>query len=81
MSVAGLHPTFEQVQVLVVRNKARPLFPSVWKDTNPAIRLLKETIDDCWDYDAEARLSAMCVEGRLSELPALWDRYKCRCQD
>ncbi|MPC34100.1 Bone morphogenetic protein receptor type-2 [Portunus trituberculatus] len=72
----GLHPTFEQVQVLVVRNKARPLFPSVWKDTNPAIRLLKETIDDCWDYDAEARLSAMCVEGRLSELPALWDRYK-----
>lgn len=72
----GLHPTFEQVQVLVVRNKARPLFPSVWKDTNPAIRLLKETIEDCWDYDAEARLSAMCVEGRLAELPALWDRYK-----
>ncbi|KAG0710835.1 Bone morphogenetic protein receptor type-2 [Chionoecetes opilio] len=72
----GLHPSFEQVQVLVVRNKARPLFPSVWKDTNPATRLLKETIDDCWDYDADARLSAMCVEGRLTELPTLWDRYK-----
>lgn len=72
----GLHPTFEQVQVLVTRNKARPLFPSVWKDTNPAIRLLKETIEDCWDHDAEARLSAMCVEGRLAELPVLWDRYK-----
>ncbi|XP_042228428.1 uncharacterized protein LOC121870633 [Homarus americanus] len=72
----GLHPSFEQVQVLVTRNKARPLFPSVWKDTNPAIRLLKETIEDCWDHDAEARLSAMCVEGRLAELPVLWDRYK-----
>ncbi|CAL4115463.1 unnamed protein product, partial [Meganyctiphanes norvegica] len=72
----GLHPTFEQVQVLVARNKARPLFPTVWKDSNPAIRLLKETIEDCWDHDAEARLSAMCVEGRLSDLPLLWDRYK-----
>ncbi|XP_071514684.1 uncharacterized protein [Panulirus ornatus] len=72
----GLHPSFEQMQVLVTRNKARPLFPSVWKDTNPAIRLLKETIEDCWDHDAEARLSAMCVEGRLAELPLLWDRYK-----
>lgn len=72
----GLHPTFERVQVLVARRKARPLFPPVWKDTNPAIRLLKETIEDCWDHDAEARLSAMCVEGRLGELPVLWDRYK-----
>lgn len=72
----GLHPTFEQMQVLVARNKARPLFPAVWKDTNPAIRLLKETIEDCWDHDAEARLSAMCVEGRLTDMPTLWDRYK-----
>ncbi|XP_064113906.1 probable serine/threonine-protein kinase roco5 isoform X3 [Macrobrachium nipponense] len=72
----GLHPSFEQMQVLVARNKARPLFHPVWKDTNPAIRLLKETIEDCWDHDAEARLSAMCVEGRLSELPVLWERYK-----
>lgn len=72
----GPRPSFEQIQVLVARNKARPLFPPVWKDTNPAIRSLKETIEDCWDHDAEARLSAMCVEGRLSELPVLWERYK-----
>ena len=66
------------MQVLVARNKARPLFPSVWKDTNPAMRLLKETIEDCWDHDAEARLSAMCVEGRLTELPLLWERHRCK---
>lgn len=64
------------MQVLVARNKARPLFPQIWKDSSPAIRQLKETIEDCWDNDAEARLSAMCVERRLIELPKLWTRYK-----
>jgi bone morphogenetic protein receptor type-2 len=72
----GQHPTFEQMQVLVTRNKARPLFPDIWKDSNPAIRSLKETIEDCWDHDAEARLTALCVEERLMELPLLWERYK-----
>ena len=72
----GLNPTFEQMQVLVNKNKARPLFPDIWKDSNPAIRSLKETIEDCWDHDAEARLTALCVEERLLELPLLWDRYK-----
>ncbi|GAB6031872.1 hypothetical protein CHUAL_010268 [Chamberlinius hualienensis] len=72
----GLHPTFEQMQVLVSRHKARPLFPEVWKDSNLAIRLLKETIEDCWDQDAEARLTSLCVEERIHELPNLWDRHK-----
>ncbi|CAG2168047.1 unnamed protein product [Oppiella nova] len=72
----GLHPTFEQMQVMVTRHKARPLFPDIWKDSNPAIRSLKETIEDCWDHDADARLTALCVEERLFELPLLWDRYK-----
>ncbi|XP_035231621.1 probable serine/threonine-protein kinase DDB_G0278665 isoform X2 [Stegodyphus dumicola] len=72
----GNHPTMEQMQVLVAKHKARPLFPDIWKDTNPAVRALKETIEDCWDQDAEARLTALCVEERLIELPVLWDRYK-----
>lgn len=29
------HPTMEQMQVLVAKHKARPLFPDIWKDTNP----------------------------------------------
>ncbi|KAG8182062.1 hypothetical protein JTE90_013992 [Oedothorax gibbosus] len=72
----GLHPTMEQLQHLVVKRKSRPLFPDIWKDTNPAVRALKETIEDCWDQDAEARLTALCVEERLVELPVMWDRFK-----
>lgn len=72
----GVHPSTEQMQVLVARHKARPLFPDIWKDSNPAVRALKETIEDCWDQDAEARLTAVCVEERLNELPTLWDRHK-----
>lgn len=72
----GQKPTFDQLKVLVSRNKARPLFPDIWKDSNPAIRLLKETIVECWDQEPEARLTALCIEQRVSELPALWKRYK-----
>lgn len=72
----GLTPTFDQMKVLVTRNKARPLFPDIWKDSNPAIRLLKETIVECWDHEPEARLTALCIEERSLELPHLWSRYK-----
>lgn len=72
----GSHPTFEQMQVLVSRNKARPLFPQVWKDSNPAIQQLRETIEDSWDHDGEARITASCVVERVRELSLLWDRYK-----
>lgn len=64
---AGLHPTFEQMQVLVSRNKARPLLEGNLVD-RPAVRLIRETMEDCWDADAEARLTALCIEERLSEL-------------
>ena len=41
------------------------------------MRALKETIEDCWDQDAEARLTARCVEERLLEMAALWEaRHK-----
>lgn len=33
---------------------------------------MKETIEECWDADAEARLTALCVEERISDLPNLW---------
>ncbi|UXI18156.1 putative malonyl CoA-acyl carrier protein transacylase [Sarcoptes scabiei] len=71
-----VEPTFEQMKSLVCRHKARPLFPDIWKDTNHAIRLLKETISECWDNDPEARLTASCIEERMHELPILWRRFK-----
>ena len=41
-----------------------------------ALRSLKETMEDCWDHDAEARLTALCVEERIIELMVLWDKHK-----
>jgi bone morphogenetic protein receptor type-2 len=73
--ITGHHPTFEQMQVLVSRHKARPLFPVLWRDWT-AVRLVRETVEDSWDQDAEARLTALCVEERLQELPTLWDRQR-----
>lgn len=54
--------------ILTVRKSMRCLFQ--------AVRSLKETIEDCWDQDAEARLTAQCAEERLAELLVIWDRSK-----
>uniref|UniRef100_A0A6A7GBD5 receptor protein serine/threonine kinase n=1 Tax=Hirondellea gigas TaxID=1518452 RepID=A0A6A7GBD5_9CRUS len=36
--------------------------------SSAAVRMLKDTIEECWDADAEARLSALCVAERLANL-------------
>lgn len=72
----GLTPTFEQMKVLVSLKKARPLFPCIWKSSNLAIRLLKDTMNECWDSEPEARLTALCVEARFVEFATLWQRHK-----
>lgn len=69
---AGIHPLFEELQVLVVKYKTRPKFPDVWKDTHPAVRSLIETIQDCWDPDADARLTSLCVFERIVDMGTLW---------
>ncbi|XP_071493800.1 uncharacterized protein [Diadema antillarum] len=71
----GQHPTFEDMQILVSRERKRPQFPDAWKENSQALRSLRETIEDCWDHDAEARLTALCVEERIIELMVLWDKH------
>lgn len=63
----GKHPSFEQMQILVSKRKARPLFPPTWVG-GMATKFARETCEDCWDHDAEARLTSRCVEERISEL-------------
>ncbi|XP_070536397.1 bone morphogenetic protein receptor type-2-like isoform X1 [Ptychodera flava] len=75
-AIIGQHPNFEEMQVLVSREKKRPQFPDAWKENHHAVRSLKETMEDCWDQDAEARLTALCVEERMLELMTLWDKNK-----
>uniref|UniRef100_A0A8C2ZPM7 receptor protein serine/threonine kinase n=1 Tax=Cyclopterus lumpus TaxID=8103 RepID=A0A8C2ZPM7_CYCLU len=67
----GNHPSFEEMQILVAREKFRPRFPETWKENSLALRSLKETMEDCWDQDAEARLTAQCAEERLWDLTLL----------
>lgn len=69
----GKNPTFEQMQVLVSRHKARPLFPTGWGG-GAAAKLARDTCEDCWDHDAEARLTALCAEERIQELSNLRPR-------
>ncbi|CAB1329211.1 unnamed protein product, partial [Coregonus sp. 'balchen'] len=73
---AGNHPSFEDMQVLVSREKERPKFPEAWKENSLAVRSLQDTMEDCWDQDAEARLTAQCAEERMAELLLIWDRTK-----
>ena len=42
----------------------RPSVPAGWR-SHPGLAVLCETIEECWDHDAEARLSASCVVERL----------------
>ncbi|XP_026069889.1 bone morphogenetic protein receptor type-2-like isoform X2 [Carassius auratus] len=72
----GNHPTIEDMQAFVSREKERPKFPEAWKENSLTVHSLKETIEDCWDQDAEARLTAQCAEERLAELLLIWDREK-----
>jgi activin receptor type-2B len=61
---ATQHPTLEEISDLVVNRKVRPELKEVWRK-HEALSILCETIEECWDHDAEARLSASCVLERL----------------
>lgn len=63
----GKLPSLEQMQILVSRQKVRPKFSSAWK-RNIAAKIAKDTSEECWDHDPDARLTALCVEERLREI-------------
>ena len=56
------------MQIEVSRNKLRPKLEEGLVVDKPYVRLINETLEDCWDADAEARLTALCIEERLTEL-------------
>lgn len=76
----GKHPSFEHMQILVSRHKARPMFPGNWGVTSASSRIAQETCEDCWDHDAEARLTALCVEERLHDLSVLGPNAQTTCR-
>ncbi|XP_029955072.1 activin receptor type-2B-like [Salarias fasciatus] len=63
----GQHPTLEDLQEVVVHKKLRPAFKDLWLK-HTGLAQICETVEECWDHDAEARLSAGCVEERISQV-------------
>ncbi|XP_056155235.1 activin receptor type-2B-like [Lampris incognitus] len=66
----GQHPTLEDMQEVVVHKKMRPVFKDCWLK-HIGLAQMCETVEECWDHDAEARLSAGCVEERISQIRRL----------
>ena len=61
---ASPHPSLEEISDLVVTRKVRPELTKAWRN-HPGLSILCDTVEECWDHDAEARLSASCVVERL----------------
>ncbi|XP_042601281.1 TGF-beta receptor type-2-like [Cyprinus carpio] len=61
------HLCVESMKDDVIRDRLRPEIPASW--TNHAgVHLLSSTIEECWDHDPEARVTAQCVVERFSEI-------------
>ncbi|XP_055785402.1 activin receptor type-2A isoform X2 [Salvelinus fontinalis] len=63
----GQHPSLEDMQEVVVHKKLRPCLRECWQK-HIGLVMLCETIEECWDHEAEARLSAGCVEERIIQM-------------
>lgn len=71
----GQHPSLEDMQECVVNKKQRPAISPQWRN-HPGLVALCETMEECWDQDAEARLSASCVVERIKSHAQLRDPQK-----
>ncbi|GFS14616.1 serine/threonine-protein kinase receptor [Elysia marginata] len=63
----GQQPSLEDMQTRVVTRKMRPALNPLW-NKHPGLCGLIPTVEECWDQDAEARLSAGCVQERIRQL-------------
>jgi len=54
------------MQDLVVTQKVKPKIQDSWRSQQKT-KILCDTIEECWDQDAEARLSASCVVERVRQ--------------
>ncbi|KAL5111168.1 Activin receptor type-2A [Taenia crassiceps] len=63
----GPIPTMEKLQHYVAKLKNRPR-PCSWWERDQAFMQLWETVQDSWDHDAEARITAGCIAGRIQNL-------------
>ncbi|XP_027005216.1 TGF-beta receptor type-2 [Tachysurus fulvidraco] len=71
------HPCVESMKDNVLRDRGRPEIPSGWTK-HPGVALVCATINECWDQDPEARLTAQCVAERFREMNDDLDKLSTR---
>ncbi|XP_051016387.1 anti-Muellerian hormone type-2 receptor [Acomys russatus] len=64
----GSSPSACELWALAVEERKRPNIPSTWSCSVMDPGGLTELLQDCWDADPEARLTAACVRQRLAAL-------------
>ncbi|XP_005353866.1 anti-Muellerian hormone type-2 receptor [Microtus ochrogaster] len=67
----GSNPSACELWALAVEERRRPRIPSTWSCPTTDPEGLRELLEDCWDADPEARLTAECVQQRLAALAYL----------
>ncbi|KAH9506676.1 Activin receptor type-2A [Dermatophagoides farinae] len=63
----GPNPTIEDMQDIVAQQKKRPHIKDSWLK-HPGMALIVSTMQDCWDQEAEARISAETICERINSL-------------
>lgn len=63
----GTHPSLEDMQVVVSQEKKRPIIQDSWFK-HPTMAVVANTVQDCWDQDTEARISASTICERINAL-------------
>ncbi|KAM4632968.1 TGF-beta receptor type-2 isoform 2-T2 [Polymixia lowei] len=71
------HPCVESMKDNVLRDRGRPEIPNTWL-SHQGVAVMCATIEECWDHDPEARLTAHCVAERLDEVEDEIDKLSSR---
>ncbi|XP_062841131.1 bone morphogenetic protein receptor type-2-like [Trichomycterus rosablanca] len=61
----GRLPSLEALLAFVSENRGRPSVPQQWDKLCQGFSL-HELLEDCWDHDPDARLTAQCAANRLA---------------
>jgi hypothetical protein len=60
----GRQPSLKEMKSIVTLRKQRPHLNEAWLQ-HESLSQICTTVEECWDQDPEARLSAECVVERL----------------
>ncbi|KAK2920943.1 TGF-beta receptor type-2-like isoform X1 [Channa argus] len=64
------NPCVESMKDSVLRDRGRPEIPSSWT-IHRGIQIVCGSIEECWDHDPEARLTAQCIAERFNDMDYL----------